>query len=283
VPERPGVLVGRRAELDVLQRALTDLETGTGCVVQLAGEPGIGKTRLVVELCGEVERRHHLVLGGRAAAFEEGQVFAVLVDALDDYLASIDPRDLERMKLDFAELAWVFPALARLAERPLGALPAERYRTHLAVRGLLEALGGRRPLVLALDDVHWADAASVELITFLLRRPAKGRVLTVLAFRPAQVPQQFEAALAASTGTPGILRLDLDGLTEQEAGQLIGAGVGGATAHDMYVLSGGNPFYLEQLARAGHLAGAGAPLRMTSADPGPVPVAVLGAITDVRR
>jgi AAA ATPase domain len=110
VPESTGDLVGRRAELDILQRALVDLETGAPRVVQIAGEPGIGKNRLVAELRAEAERAHHLGISGRAAEFEDGEAFGVHVDALDDYLASVDPRDLERLNLELAQLAWVFPA-----------------------------------------------------------------------------------------------------------------------------------------------------------------------------
>jgi len=96
-------------------------------------------------------------------------------------------------------------------------LAAERYRAHRAIRGLLEVLSARRPVVLALDDVHWADEASAEFLSYLLRRPPKGRVLTVLAFRPAQLRQQLAAVLDASTMTPGALRLDLSPLTDDEA------------------------------------------------------------------
>ena len=79
------------------------------------------------------------------------------------------------------ELASVFPALA-LVGGPVATLSAERYRAFQAVRVLLDALSRRRPVVLALDDLHWADAASVELISYLLRRSPRGRVLTVIAF-----------------------------------------------------------------------------------------------------
>jgi hypothetical protein len=75
--------------------------------------------------------------------------------------------------------------------------------------------------------------------------------LESLAFRPAQLPMQFQATLDASTRTPGILRLDVDGLTEPEAAQLLGPHVGGAWRATC-TCSGGNPFYLEQLARSGN-------------------------------
>ena len=176
VPDSLGALVGRQAERDALTAALGRLERMTAGVVQIAGEQGIGKTRLIAELCAEAEQHRYLVFTGRAAEFERGEAFGVFVDALDDYLASLDRHELESLDLELDELACVFPSLARLIDDPPVALPAERYRAHRAVRRLLDGLAGRRPLVLAVDDLHWADTASMELISYLLRRPPRGRV-----------------------------------------------------------------------------------------------------------
>jgi DNA-binding CsgD family transcriptional regulator len=251
MPESTGVLVGRATELETLNAVLSDLERGVPRIVLVAGEQGIGKTRLVSEACRDAERRRHLVFSGRCAELEGSEPFGVLVDALDDYLGSLEPRDLEGLESDVEELAWVFPAIARSAERPRVTLATERYWAYRAIRGLLEVLSARRPLVLALDDVHWADEASTEFLSYLVRRPPKGRVLTALAFRPAQMRQPLAAVLDASTMTPAALRLDLAPLTNDEADLLLGSRVQGVARAEVYRLSGGNPFYLDQLARAG--------------------------------
>jgi DNA-binding CsgD family transcriptional regulator/tetratricopeptide (TPR) repeat protein len=275
-----GVLVGRRVELDALQDALAGLETGTQGFVQIAGEQGIGKTRLIAELCALAERLRYLVFSGRSAEFEQAQPFGVLVDALDDYLSSLDRRELDDLDVELDELSSVFPAVARLVGDPVATLPTERYRAFQAVRVLLDALSRRRPVVLALDDLHWADAASVELISYLLRRPPRGRVLAVMAFRPAQLPKRFVPVIEASTRESRVVRLDLDPLTPEEARGLLDPGLPRPVSDELYQLSGGNPFYLGELARAarrgggdtlGSAAGAGAAL---------IPAAVQGVLAE---
>ena len=172
----PSGLVGRTRELAAIDRALDALSTNAGSVLAVAGEPGIGKTALLEELCDRADARELLVLSGRAAEFEGGVPFAAFVDALDDYLGSLNPRLFERLdRGTIGELAAVFGSMAELGEDPAPGLPDERYRSHRAVGALLELLANRRPLVLALDDVQWADDASIELLSHLLRRRPAGR------------------------------------------------------------------------------------------------------------
>ena len=280
MPEGTGVLVGRRVEWDQLRAALSGLEGRGQGVIQIAGEQGIGKTRLIAEVCAEAEQRRYLVFSGRAIEFDPGGAFGVFVDAMDDYLASLERRDLDDLVVEVAELAWVFPALARLVEHQLGTMPAERYRAHQAVRMLLDTLSRRRPVVLTLDDLHWADAASVELVSYLLRRPPRGRVLTVMAFRPAQLPKPFEAVLDTSTRAPRVVRLDLDPLSPDEARQLLDPDFAPAVRNELYRLSGGNPFYLESLARAASVVGVRPPSVNGAVVIASVPVAVQRALTD---
>jgi ATP/maltotriose-dependent transcriptional regulator MalT len=279
VPERTGVLVGRRLERDVLSAALAGLEIRGQGVFQIAGEQGIGKTRLITEVCAEAERRRFLVFSGRAAEFEHEEVFGVFVDALDDYLAAVARRDLDELVVELTELAGVFPALARVVEFPVGRLPAERYRGHHAVRALLDALSRRSPVVLALDDLHWADDASVELVSYLLRRPPRGRVLTVMAFRPAQLSKPLEGALEASTRGPHVVRFDLEPLSDDEAHQLLDPDLPNALRDELFRLSGGNPFFLEELARAAR-RGETKKLVSSAMSDAAVPVAVHRALGD---
>ncbi|HEX6584050.1 MAG TPA: AAA family ATPase, partial [Thermoleophilaceae bacterium] len=275
-----GLLVGRRAELHALQEALAGLETGTRGFVQIAGEQGIGKTRLVSELCDSAERLRYLVFSGRAAEFEQAEPFGVLIDALDDYLASLDRREVDDLHVELEELASVFPALARLVGGPVATLSAERHRAFQAVRVLLDALSRRRPVVLALDDLHWADAASVELISYLLRRSPRGRVLTVIAFRPAQLPKRFAAVVEASTRESRVVRLDLEPLTPDEAHALLDPGLPRPLRDELYRLSGGNPFYLGELARAAHRGGGDAFESVAGAGAALVPAAIQGVLAE---
>jgi DNA-binding CsgD family transcriptional regulator len=274
------VLVGRRVELDALQEAVAGLETGTQGFVQIAGEQGIGKTRLIAELCASAERLRYLVFIGRSAEFEQAEPFGVLVDALDDYLSSLDHRELDDLDVELDELASVFPALARLVGDRIATLPAERYRAFQAVRVLLDALSRRRPVVLALDDLHWADAASVELISYLLRRPPRRRVLVVMAFRPAQLPKRFVPVIEASTRESHVVRLNLDPLTREEARGLLDPGLPRPVSDELYRLSGGNPFYLGELARAARRGGGDAFGSPAGTGAGLIPAAVQGVLAE---
>jgi predicted ATPase len=120
----------------------------------------------------------------------------VFVDALDDYLRGVEPDRLSRLAEDVrAELAHVFPSLPAGAPTRGMALQHERYRSHRAVRTLFEQLASTRPFVLLLDDFHWADAASVELLAALLRRPPAAAVLVAVAVRPRELPERVSAAL----------------------------------------------------------------------------------------
>ena len=180
-------LVGRAGELRDVDRALAALERGRPATLELLGEPGIGKSRLLAELCSLATERGHLVLSGTASELERDLPFWVFVDAIDDYLQTLEPRRLDALGAETRRsLAVVFPSLAQFAVPAEGALQHERYRSHRAARELLERLTATAPLVLALDDVHWADPASVELIGALLRSPPDAAVLIAVASGPAR-------------------------------------------------------------------------------------------------
>jgi ATP/maltotriose-dependent transcriptional regulator MalT len=147
-----------------------------------------------------------------------------------------------------AELAQVFPSLSSLADGRKVAFQHERYRTHRAVRALLEQLADTTPLVLVLDDFHWADAASDELLGALLRRPPSAGVLIAIAVRPRQLSERLAATLATADRAAALSLIELATLTADESRELLGANVAAADAGTLHKQSGGNPFYLEQLA-----------------------------------
>lgn len=244
-------LVGRAEELVSLEEVLAALESGGPAAVDIVGEPGIGKTRLLTELAGRADARGHLVLSGSASELELDLPFGLFVDALDEYVQGLDPRRLEVLEDDVRDgLATVFPSLSALAPERAVVVRHGRYRSHRAVRELLERLTASKPLVLVLDDVHWADPASVDLIDSLLRRPPDAAVLLALATRPRQAPPRLSTALEHARRTGTLTRIELDVLTRAEAGELLGEAVDEATASALHEDSGGNPFYLEQLARS---------------------------------
>ena len=210
----------------------------------MAGEPGIGKSRLLAELRSLAEDRGYIVLHGQAAEFERDRPFGVVIETIDPYLgARFDDGLDEPLEEVRGELGAIFPSL-RNGAAPTPVIGDERYRAHRAVRALFEQLADAKPVVIVLDDVHWADDATIELIGALLRRSPDAPVLLALAFRTASAPARLNAALA----TPLATRVELAQLSEDEAAALLGDLDRGALAA-IYRHGGGNPFYLEQLAR----------------------------------
>ena len=153
-------LVGRAETCGVLDAGLTELDSGRSAALALVGEPGIGKTRLLAELAARADARGQLVLYGSASELERDLPFWVFVDALDEYVQGLEPRRLEAFEDDVrTELAHVLPSLSRFAADRAAVFQHERYRSHRAVRELLERLTATGPLVLVLDDLHCADSA----------------------------------------------------------------------------------------------------------------------------
>ncbi|HEX2433286.1 MAG TPA: AAA family ATPase, partial [Gaiellaceae bacterium] len=245
-------LVGRAAELASLDHVLAELDRELSAAVEIVGEPGIGKTRMLGELSARADARRQRVLSGSASELERDLPFWVFVDALDEYVQGLEPQRLDSLDGDVrTELAHVFPSLSALVGRGDGvALQHERYRTHRAVRALLELLAASKPLVLVLDDLQWADSGSVELLGALLHRPPDGAVLMALAVRPGRVPERLSAALERARRAGTLARIELATLTHSEAREFLGEAVDDATATALYEESGGNPFYLEQLVRS---------------------------------
>ena len=233
-------LIGRVREREAIDAALA----ARSGILALEGEPGIGKSRLLAHLAAAAEGC--TVLSARASEYEADLPYALWTDALDRHLAELGERRIERLGLADPD-----------ALPLLGGGVADRHRTHRALRDLLERLADVRPLVVCLDDVHWADPASLDVLAALVHRAPAGPVLLALAARSGQMP----AALGP------VPRLRVGPLSEAEARELVGA-----EAASVYGDSGGNPFYLEQLVRAGGRAQAGA------RGDGTVPPAVAAAL-----
>ncbi|WP_189206426.1 ATP-binding protein, partial [Couchioplanes azureus] len=238
-------LAGRAPELAVLRDAL-DRRASGAVVVGICGDPGIGKTRLLGELAAEARRRGCPVLAGRAAEFEREVPFGTIRNALADHV----DRSAVPGAADLRLLRSVFPALSAEPEAGEPALLAtERYRIHRAVRALLEGLAADRGLVLVLDDLHWSDAGSVELLDHLLRHPPRGGVLLALAYRPRQAPARLASAMAAAVHRGLATVVTVGPLSFAEAGPLLPPGAGPRRRRRLYDASAGNPFHLELLAR----------------------------------
>ncbi|MEU8778806.1 AAA family ATPase [Streptomyces sp. NPDC048606] len=272
-------LVGRGAELDrldaVIEAVIEEAAGGGGggpAVVDLTGPAGMGKSRLLTEACRRARARGVTVLRGRATEYERHIPFRLFTDAFAD----LDP-DLLRGPLPDPAVAPVLYGTAAGAEPApyAGATPhpgaapyagqdaaADRFAVHRATARLLTALaapppdpgpgpgstpGGarRRPrgLLIALDDLHWADPASLELLDHLVRHPPRGAVALVVARRDRQTAPRPAAALARGVDTGAVLRLDLGPLDRRSCVEHLAPGEPPERAARLYASSGGNPLY----------------------------------------
>jgi predicted ATPase len=225
-------LIGRSAEREAIATAFEGLGGRQGGMVAIEGEPGIGKSRLLAHLEAGAAADGSTVLAGRASEFEVDLPYALWTEALDRHLADAGERRLARLGLaDPSALGMALPSLSELGSEPA---QGDRHRTHRALRDLLECLAATRPLLLCLDDVHWADSASVEALAALIRRPPSGRVLLAVAAREGRLPAALAAALAAALREGRLTRLVLAPLSEPEAVEMVGE-----AAAAIYQQSGG--------------------------------------------
>ncbi|TML33424.1 MAG: LuxR family transcriptional regulator, partial [Actinobacteria bacterium] len=173
----------------------------------------------------------------------------MLAEALDSHVGERGADDLGLAAEEATVLGTIFPALASGSaggadkRQRAGGRPLLR-----ALRLLLARIGEDTPLVLALDDLHWADAASIDFVCHLLHRGPEGRVLLLCASRAAQTEPRLLTALEEAERHGLGRRLDLAPLSEAEAGELIGDELAPAVRESVFRESGGNPFYLERLA-----------------------------------
>ena len=240
-------LVARDRELDVLCRLLEEVRAGSCRLAVVTGEPGIGKTSLLRELVRRAEAGGYLTFAGRAAELERELPFGAFVDAFDDYLESLGARAIDGLAADRVEnLGRVFPAIGPPTSTESA---GERSRIYQAVRELIDRLAATRPVVIVLDDLHWADGGSLELFAYLLRRPPHRGVLVAAAYREPAIDHALHAAVEAAAAERRLERLELHALGLDAMQELLGAG-NDAEHRRIHERSGGNPFYAIQLSRS---------------------------------
>ncbi|MFF0312041.1 AAA family ATPase [Streptosporangium sp. NPDC004379] len=248
-------LVGRQGELSVLDDVLAAALAGRFQVLTLTGEPGIGKSRLLDTVASGAEQRGMCVARGLASEFECDLPLALIVDALDERLESLREELGDRVgQAAIPVLASVFPVLAGepAVDVPGGLNAFTRNRLYRAVRGVLEELASPGGLALVLDDVHWADDASAELLGYLVRHPPGGGVLMAMAYRPTQTSPSL--AKLVQTSAEHHHRLAVGPLSSAEVAEFLGETISRARLRALHEASSGNPFYLEVLARLGRQA-----------------------------
>lgn len=218
-------LSGRQRELAMLSAAFERARAGQGGLILLGGGAGMGKSRIQAEFLRDVRSRDGLILAGRAYQAEGQLPYGPLQDALRTFLTA-QPTALLREQAAFhAILAPLIPDLARLipdlpAPTPLEPR-AERHRVFAAIAGLMRDLAGRRPVVLAIDDLHWADRTTLEALHYLARTCADTRLLIVGAYRAEDLAAEgAQAEMLAAMRLIGTT-LDLRPLDNGETAALV--------------------------------------------------------------
>jgi ATP/maltotriose-dependent transcriptional regulator MalT len=240
--------VGRATELGVLVRLLDSrAEEGAGAVL-VTGEAGMGKSRLVGELCRRAEESGWLVATGRTSVEGAALPYGTVVGLLRDLARRLAPAG-------GAELLEPVQRLLLGAEaEPAAPAPLARLVLFEAVLAVVDGLSATRPIVLVLEDLHWADPGSVELLDHLVRNVGHQAVLIVATFRPdAFEPQpSVRRVLAELRRLPSITTVDLEGMSRDEVGTLLsemtGRSQSWAVVDAVYRRSEGNPLFAEELA-----------------------------------
>ena len=253
------MLVGRASELDALVRALDASGAGHPVHQLIAGEAGVGKSRLVRELVTSARARGVRVLAGGCADIGDGGVpYGPIVEAIRSLARDLDEQTLGSVLGDArGDLSRLVPSLGAEPE-PLPA-PSEFLQPRLldAVLGLLQRLAARDPVLFVIEDVHWADPATRETIGFLARQLGMDRVLLVMTFRADELHRRHPVLpwLAELERSSRVERMDLERLGPAETRDLLAAIL--ETTPDPELVeqvlqrSDGNPFFVEELARGG--------------------------------
>lgn len=254
VAERPRrtELIGRDEQLAEIDAAVARGLAGEPVVVGVSGEAGIGKTRLVEEAAA---RASGAAVGfGRCLDHDGAPAFWPWEQALSDLVAAVGPEQARATAAGRAEpVALLVPALGP-APTVAGTATVARARLYDAVAAFLETLSVRRPVLLVLEDFHWADDESVELLEYVATTVRSGRLVLVVTVRdPSELAATAgDRVVAALARRPGAVRLELTGLTVPQVRELVakrtGVEVSLEVARGLRERTEGNPFYVSELA-----------------------------------
>jgi len=258
-------LVGRDGELAALEAALADAGSGAPSVTLVAGESGVGKTRLLDELRRRAHDTGARTLAGEAVELGEGELpYAPLVSALRPLAREGDPVLAELPAAVRGELGRVLAALGDgTRPDPAAGDAGAQGRFFEALLTLLEHLGRSAPVVLVLEDLHWADRSTRAFLAFLARALCAERVLVVASFRSDELHRRhpLRPLLAELERNARVRRLELAPLTRLELAavlaDILGAPADADLVERLHARSEGNPLFVEELLAAG-LDGRGA-------------------------
>ena len=255
--------VGRAAELGRLHAALDSVQAGNPLTLYVAGEAGVGKTRLVTRFAEQVAESGGQVLLGSCIDLGEGSLpYGPLVQALRGLGRGLTPADVASLVGSARPLlARVLPELAPDDEMeesepaPPGIGSSYQARLFEAFLALLERLAERSTTAVVIEDLHWADRSTLDLLTFLVRN-LRSAPLLVLTYRTDELHRRhpLRPFLAELDRSGRVARLDVDRFDRAEIADLLQANLGSSPPEDLveriYRRSGGNAFFAEELLAA---------------------------------
>jgi len=252
---RGSAFVGRADELGLLEAELAEAAAGRGRLVAVAGDPGIGKTRVVEEFVSRVQLPAGRVVWGPCPEHPGAPAYWPWQQAIRAYAAASDPGTLAaELGGSAAEIVRLVPALREHVPGldPPAAADSDEWRFRLfdALASFLRRATERSPLVIVVDDLHWADPASLRLLAFLARELRGMRLLLVCTYRPLEI--ESRPGLVEGLGRAH-RRLHLRGLGRAEIREVIQCCTGVDPApgllDDLRRITEGNPFFLGELVR----------------------------------
>jgi class 3 adenylate cyclase/tetratricopeptide (TPR) repeat protein len=250
--------VGRGEEMAALERRFDEARAGKGGLAVLVGEPGIGKTRTAEEFCGHVQGLGAMMLWGRCYEGDWAPPFSPFAEAIREYTETADDAAIRSaLGKDAGVLARLVPALRdRLPDIPEPPqLPAEgeRYRLLEAVSSFFGSAATARPLVLVLDDLHWADSGTIAMLRHVARQATGQRILLLGAYRDVEVDAQHPlvAALPDLRRETAFERVVLRGLENADVGRLLNVIAEQDVPDDLVRAiaeeTEGNPFFIREV------------------------------------
>ena len=252
-------LVGRADELAELEAAFAEVESGSPSLALVVGDSGVGKTRVVAELVARVAERGGQTLSGECVDLGDGELpYAPLLTALRRLARDGHAALAALPATTRAELTVLMPALGDgAATRTAGRDPGAQGRLFEAALTLLRELGERAPVLLVLEDIHWADSSTRAFLAYLARTLGDERVVVVASYRLDELHRRhpLRPLVAELERDARVRRVELAPLTRDELGtalsDILGAPPAAGLVERMYARSEGNPLFMEELLAAG--------------------------------
>ena len=260
------ILVGRKKELDELERCLDTALSGKGVTVFISGEAGAGKTRLTTEFLNIAKKKQVTVLTGWCLS-DVAIPYFPFIEAFDSYISSNEDDGLSISNQQLSLKTWLIGNQSEANQTPGNTYPEVwKDQTFRAVAKELLFLSTKKTLILVLEDIHWADSASLSLLHYLARQAVSERILILATFRSEELNTRLVDQLNPLSkvkllmGREGLYQeiklssLDSDGV-RRIAENMLGGSVNSNLVEKLAAETMGNPLFVVESLRMMHQQG----------------------------